>query len=161
MSDWAIISLGSRFRGDDGVGPYILDRLRGRFAGSVPLVENGGDMSRLLQDWSGRRVCLVDAVYTDSHAVGDIIRLDGLTEAIAPSGCTTSSHGLNLAEALEMGRIVGALPARLEIFAVCGADFSTGTALSRAVKSAAASVEMEILDLLTSSNGGAQCTNSP
>ncbi|SDK18131.1 hydrogenase maturation protease [Microbulbifer yueqingensis] len=161
MSGWTIISLGSRFRGDDGVGPYVLDRLRGRFAGRVPLVENGGDMPRLLQDWSGRWVCLVDAVIAEGHAVGDIIRLDGLVEAVAPSPCTTSSHGLNLAEALEMGKVVGALPARLEIFAVCGADFTTGTALSRAVKSAAASVEMEILELLATPHGGPECTNTP
>lgn len=148
MNHWAVISLGNRFRGDDSVGPYVLHRLREQLGDTVPCIENGGDMTRLLDDWNERRVCLVDAVIAEDRPVGDIIRLDGLAQPIPRSMCTTSSHGLNLAEAIELGRVLGSLPQRLDIYAICGGNFATSAALSPGVEAAAATVEKEILELL-------------
>lgn len=148
MTDWTIISLGNRFRGDDSVGPYLLHRLRGQLDSAVACIENGGDMTLLLEDWKDRRVCLVDAVLAEGRPVGDIIRLDGLVEPVPHSLCGTSSHGLNLAEALELGQIAGALPQRLDIYAICGGNFTPCVGLSPEVKAAAGEVEKEILQLL-------------
>ncbi|WP_323844236.1 hydrogenase maturation protease [Microbulbifer magnicolonia] len=161
MTDRAIISLGNRFRGDDSVGPYILHRIRQHLGDMVPCIENGGDMTQLLEQWRDRRVCLVDAVLAEGRAVGDVIRLDGLAAPIAHSVCGTSSHGLNLAEAIELGRAVGALPRSLDIYAICGENFATSAALSPAVAAAAAVVEREIVNFLMAQTGGPPCTNSP
>lgn len=145
MNAWAVISLGNRFRGDDSVGPYVLHRLRPRLAPGVLCIENGGDMAQLLEDWKDREVCLIDAVMTETHASGEIVRVDGLTEPMPESLCTTSSHGLNLAEAIALGEAVGSLPTRLDIFGICGENFALSAELSPPVKFAAARVEREIL----------------
>lgn len=161
VMDWTIISLGNRFRGDDSVGPYLLHRLSEQLGSAVHCIENGGDMTRLLEDWKDRSVCLVDAVMAEGRQSGDIIRLDGLAESVPLSLCTTSSHGLNLAEAIELGRVVGALPRRLNIYAICGENFATSAALSPAVAAAAEKVEQEILEYLMAQTGGPPCTSNP
>ncbi|WGL17102.1 hydrogenase maturation protease [Microbulbifer bruguierae] len=161
MSDWAVISLGNRFRGDDSVGPYLLHRLRSQIEPAVPCIENGGDMVNLLEAWKDRRICLVDAVANDDLAAGAILRLDGLSETVLPSLCTTSSHGINLGEALEMGRLMHALPQRLDIYGICGENFAISAGLSPAVLAAAEIVEQEILDLLDTHTGGRTCTSNP
>ncbi|WP_308368563.1 MULTISPECIES: hydrogenase maturation protease [unclassified Microbulbifer] len=161
VTDWAVISLGNHFRGDDSVGPYLLHRLREKLGDSVDCIENGGDMTRLLEDWTRRRVCLVDAIMAHGRQAGDIIRLNGLAEAMPASVCTTSSHGLNLAEAIELGRVMGALPLQLDIYGICGENFTTSAALSPAVEAAAAKVEQEILKSLMTQTGGPPCTSNP
>lgn len=161
MTGWTIISLGNRFRGDDSVGPYLLHRLREKLGDTVHCIENGGDMTRLLADWKDRRVCLVDAVLDEGRQVGEILRLDGLVESMPRSVCTTSSHGLNLAEAIELGRLLDSLPQRLAIYAICGANFSTSATLSPAVEAAATQVEREILEFLLAQTGGPPCTSNP
>lgn len=153
---WAIISLGNRFRGDDSVGPYLLHRLREKLGDTVDCIENCGDMTRLLEDWKGRRVFLVDAVVAAGRRSGDIIRLDGLAEPMPASVCSTSSHGLNLAEAIELGRAMDALPLRLDIYGICGENFTTGAALSPAVQAAVAKVEQEILEYFAMQRGASR-----
>ncbi|MBB5210423.1 hydrogenase maturation protease [Microbulbifer hydrolyticus] len=161
ITDWVVISLGHRFRGDDGVGPYLLERLRSREDCAVTCIENTGDMTRLLEDWRGRRVCLVDAVCDDTREVGEILWLDGLAEALPDSASTTSSHGLNLGEALALGRIMDALPLELRICAICGGNFSSSTELSPPVARAVAGAEQKILQHLIAQTGGPPCTNNP
>lgn len=160
-TEWIIISLGHRFRGDDGVGPYVLERLRNRRGVNLTCIENSGDMTRLLEDWRGRRVCLVDAVADESRPVGEVLWLNGLVEALPASACTTSSHGLNLREALELGRILGALPLELHICGICGENFASGTEMSPPVATAAARVEQSILQRFIAQTGGPPCTNDP
>lgn len=160
MSGWAIISLGNRFRGDDSVGPYVLHRLRQQLEPAVSCIENGGDMAQLLEDWKGRKICLIDAVMTDTHASGEIVRVDGLAQSMPESLCGTSSHGLNLAEALQLGNSLNALPQQLNIFGICGENFAFSADLSPPVKRAAAQVEMEILQQFLGHTGGPQCTNT-
>lgn len=161
VSDWTIISLGNRFRGDDSVGPYLLHRLRNSLGDLVEYIENAGDMTRLLEDWRDRCVCLVDAVVDEERHVGDIVRLDGLAEPMPESLCTTSTHGLNLTEAIEMARLLDALPKRLDIYAICGANFTTSAALSPEVTTAAEIVEREILKRLMNQKGDPSCTSNP
>ena len=148
MTDWTIISLGNRFRGDDSVGPYVLNCLRNRAGSKAECVENGGDMAQLLEEWRYRQVCMVDAVQDDTRSSGAIVRLDGLAEAMPRSLCTTSSHGLNLAEAIELGRLTDSLPRRLTIYAICGENFAMGFGLSPMVQASAHIVEQEILQLI-------------
>lgn len=158
---WTVISLGDRFRGDDGVGPLVLDELRRRYGEHLEGVENRGDMTQLLEDWRDRQVFLVDAVVAQDKSAGEILRLDGLTESVMQSVCTTSSHGLNLAEALELGHAVGALPERLNIYAICGENFATGAGLSPQVAASARRVAKEIGEHLQAQTGGPFCTSNP
>ncbi|SHE58596.1 hydrogenase maturation protease [Microbulbifer donghaiensis] len=159
--NWAIISLGNRFRGDDGIGPLVLDKLRERFGRALDCIENGGDMTQLLEDWRERHVCVVDAVVLPGRAAGDIIRLDGLADPPLETVRTTSSHGLDLAEAIELGRALGALPLRMDIYAICGENFATGAALTADVAAAAGRVARSIAETLVQQTGGPFCTSNP
>ncbi|MBN8431615.1 hydrogenase maturation protease [Microbulbifer salipaludis] len=154
MSGWTIIGVGNRFRGDDSVGPYVIDRLRSRLPSSTPCIENNGDMTSLLDEWRQRRVCLIDALQAEDQATGAILRLNGLAEEIPPTLCRTSSHGLNLGEALALAGALDALPERLDLYAICGEDFSPNASLSAAVEDAARQVEREILEKLSLHTGG-------
>lgn len=154
MSDWAIIGVGNRFRGDDSVGPYVVHRLRSQLTPSIPCIENNGDMTNLIEDWRDRRVCLVDAVQTAAYPPGEVVRLNGLKQDIPASLCRTSSHGLNIGEALELARALEAMPAHLEIYAICGRDFSFSAGLSAQVKAAAQQVMREILEKIQLQTGG-------
>lgn len=161
MTAWTIISLGNRFRGDDAAGPYVLDCLKCAAGKQLACIENGGDMPQLLEDWKHRRVILIDALMDDCRPAGTLLRFDGLRQAIPASLCQTSSHGLNLGEAIELGRILGALPRQLTVYAICGADFGTGTPLSPSVRATADTIAQEVLTRYVMEEGGPQCTNNP
>ncbi|WP_444886183.1 hydrogenase maturation protease [Microbulbifer sp. JMSA008] len=150
---WLLVSLGNRFRGDDGVGPYLLDKLRSQLKGSADFLESGNDMVTLVGHWKDRQVCLVDAILSDEQKSGELIRADGLADIIAPSNCTTSSHGFNLREAIDLGRVLGALPRRLEIFSICAENISSCDRLTAAVKLGAERAEQELLAFLQGDNG--------
>jgi hydrogenase maturation protease len=47
-----------------------------------------------------------------------------------------STHALGVAEAIELARALGRLPARLEVYAIEGARFTAGAGLSPAVEQA-------------------------
>ena len=55
-----------------------------------------------------------------------------------------STHGLGLAEAIELGRALGRLPARLVVYAIEGQGYATGAPLSPPVARAAEEVVGEL-----------------
>jgi hydrogenase maturation protease len=58
-----VVGIGNSDRGDDGVGPAVARRLRGRVPPGVSVLERGGDALALIEDWEGvPSVIVVDAV---------------------------------------------------------------------------------------------------
>ncbi|WP_444933207.1 hydrogenase maturation protease [Microbulbifer sp. JTAC008] len=150
---WLLVSLGNPLRGDDGVGPHIIARLRQKLGGAVEYLESGGDILHLLAQWKGRWVCLVDAMISDQHPIGEVVTIDGLESALAPSMCNTSSHGFGLTEALTMGKHINSLPAHLDVFAINSESLAKGQGLSPKVASAAHRAEQMIIAHLTLYSG--------
>ena len=145
-----VIGVGNELRGDDGVGLDVARRVRAfaRRAG-VEVREESGELLRLLDTWDGRRATvLVDAMRSGA-VPGAVRRLDAsdapLNPAVGAPGCT---HALTLADAIELARALGRLPPRVIVYAIEGADFTPGSALSRpvaaAVTTAAAAVMGEL-----------------
>jgi hydrogenase maturation protease len=64
-----------------------------------------------------------------------------------------SSHGLGVAEAIELARALGRLPRRLVVFSIEGQDFRLGAGLSAPVKEATRAVADRILDEAKSLQG--------
>lgn len=136
-----VIGVGNAFRRDDGVGPAVVDRLRERAARSglpagVRLVCCNGEPGRLIALWEGAELAvIVDAARARPGHPGRIHRLE-------PDGCpvrrtgVASGHGLGPAEAVALARALGAMPGRLVVYAVEGADGALGTGLSPAVAAA-------------------------
>lgn len=144
-----IISLGHRYRCDDAVGPYILDRLKPILNTEADFLENTGDIAALITLWQGRdNVILLDACYTEQAPTGHIYRLNGLTEQLPADNPVASSHALNITNAIELGKLMNSLPQSLTIYTIVGQDFSFSEQISADVIRAAKQVVARICDEL-------------
>jgi hydrogenase maturation protease len=140
-----VIGVGNEFRRDDGIGPEVLSRLRGRTAGSVRLVVSDGEPARMIEAWAGAPLAVViDAVLAHPPAPGRMHRIvvDGAGGvAIRP----VSSHGLGLGDSIRLASALGRMPERLIIHAVEAADVSLGVGLTPAVAAAAEALTAAVL----------------
>lgn len=132
-----IIGIGNEYRSDDAVGLVVARALQARKLPHVSLLEATGEGTALMEAWKGAdHVILVDAVTSEAPA-GTIHQLDAQTSPILPGLFALSTHAFGVAEAIELARVLGNLPARLEIYAIEGKHFVAGTNLSREVERAA------------------------
>jgi len=127
-----IIGIGNPMRRDDGVGPAAVSRLRARSA-DADLVVLDGEATRLLDAWTGRQHVIVIDAATSGEAAGTVHRIDMVTDPVPTPGRGASSHGAGLAEAVELARVLDALPDRLVVYGVEVADVSFGEGLTPAV----------------------------
>ncbi|MGM0577657.1 MAG: hydrogenase maturation protease [Myxococcota bacterium] len=139
-----VVGLGHRHRGDDGVGPAVVDALEGCVGPDVLLVRHAGDPTSLPELWAGRDVVVVDAVVSGAPP-GTVRRLDLLRERVPPGARGTSTHGLGLADAVELSRTLDLLPRSLVLYGVEGADFGRGAAMTPAVAAAVPEVVARVL----------------
>ena len=113
-----LVGVGNRDRGDDGVGPLVVDAINESLSSTVDTLVAEGDLSDLAMRWSGRdRVVVVDAMVS-GRAPGSVSVLDGLVDSVPTEESLLSSHGVGLAEAIELSRLLGRLPRSLTIIAV-------------------------------------------
>ena len=142
MSAALVVGLGNRLRGDDAIGLEVAAALTGTPGADVVALE--GEPIELIELWDeGAEVVLVDAVAGPEP--GRVRRLAG-EEALGPwqTGAPASSHALGLAQVLELAAALGRLPSRLEVWAIEGDRFATGSAPSRPVAEAGARVAAEL-----------------
>lgn len=125
-----LIGVGNPFRSDDAAGLVVVRRFQDPGACSVTVHEAPGDPAHLLELWTAANVVvLVDAVASGSPP-GRIHRFDARRSRLPADLFSHSTHGLGVAQAVEMGRALDCLPAVLIIYGIEGADFSPGTRLS-------------------------------
>lgn len=138
MTRTVVIGLGNDYRGDDGAGLAVARRLRDM---GVPAIENGGDPAELINAWAGADVAVVVDAAASADPPGTVRRHAGFA---TPAAARSSTHALSLADAAELGGILGRLPARLIVYTITGQDFALGDALSPPVEAAVASVARTI-----------------
>ena len=145
-----VIALGNRFRGDDGIGPIIAERLKENAAqlkkdvadglgGEVDgctIVEGKDDAMALVSAWENAALAVVIDAAVSGAAPGTIRRLEAGAQPLSKDVARCSSHGLGLAEAVELGKALGRRPGRLVIFAVEANTFEQGAAMSPQVAAA-------------------------
>lgn len=138
-----IICLGNAMRGDDGAALAVAERLR---ASGVPVIVE--QPANLIDAWAGaRNVIVVDTVYSGA-AVGTVHRIDAARGPLPVKLGSPSTHGLGLADAVELARVVGRLPPRLSILGIEGHGFGCGESLSDEVERAVAGVAEELIGLV-------------
>ncbi|HUN39613.1 MAG TPA: hydrogenase maturation protease [Acetobacteraceae bacterium] len=131
-----ILCLGNPDCGDDGAGRLLARSLRGRIPPCVRIEERPGAAVELLERLHGLdAVFLVDAALTGA-APGTIHVFDCVAEKIPAVKPGASSHGLGVAEALALARVLGTLPRVCRLYAIEGENFALGAALSPAVRTA-------------------------
>lgn len=147
-----VIGLGNTFAHDDGVGPAVAAALATDAPAGVIIVELDGEPARVIEAWADTPLAIViDAAHTGGIS-GGVLRLEDTDlldgGALARAGRRSSSHALGVVEALELGRALGRLPARLVVYAVEGHDFGPGPGLSATVAAAVpevvAAIEREL-----------------
>jgi hydrogenase maturation protease len=131
-----VIGVGNADRGDDAAGLLAARRLGG--------IELEGDPSALL-DLLDRvdEAVVIDAVRSGA-APGTVHRFEVGAEPVATLPRGASTHLIGLADALELARVLGRLPARATVHGIEGGRFALGDAMSPQV---AAAVERVVAEL--------------
>lgn len=131
-----VLGVGNLDRGDDAAGRVVARRLRGALPTEIEVAEVNGETAMLLEKLDGA----ADAYLVDACASGappGTIRRFDLHDAPLPQGLFgLSTHGLGLAEAIELARALGQLPPRCILYAIEGACFDVGASLSPSVADA-------------------------
>ncbi len=156
LRDILLIGLGHRDRGDDGVGPTVADEVASRGLSGVDVANGPRDAAWILDAWRGRQgVVIVDCIRSD-RPVGTVHRIDPLHGPFVDSA-SASTHGLGLASAVELGRVLGDLPRRVALVGIEGGAFELGASMSpevhAAVPSAASLIEEIVAEWRAESAG--------
>ena len=162
MNDVLLIGVGHPDRGDDAVGPAIVRAVRGACPDGVRAIEAGGDLLALLDLWAGARgVVVVDAT-RGAGMPGRIVRLTPLERASSGLAMPAfvSSHALDLASVLDLGRALGRVPRELVVYGVEGERFGGGEPLSAEVAAAMPRVIDQVMTELSRLAAGSPCTNT-
>ncbi|HTT64120.1 MAG TPA: hydrogenase maturation protease [Bryobacteraceae bacterium] len=125
-----VLCCGHPDRGDDAAGPLVAQRLREM---GIDARQHSGDALSLMDAWQGAAdVALVDAVVTGKRP-GTVSLWNALSAPVSGRTRPGSSHALGLAEAIALGRTLGALPRRLTLYGIEARHFELGAPPSKAV----------------------------
>lgn len=138
----AAACLGSRYRGDDAVGPLVADRLR---SAGATVLDCDEEPTRLLDAWAGLDlVVIVDAV-SSGVAAGTVHRVEAGEGPLPRDLGLASTHAFSVPDALELGRAVGQAPRRVVVIGVEGKAFGMGDPVTPAVAAALDGVAEAVL----------------
>ena len=121
-----IIGLGNEILSDDGLGIRVVRELKERLrADDVDILELQVGGIQLLDYFTGYQQCIiVDAIVTGTHPPGTAYRFIQTPESEPVT--ITSSHQLNLAQVLTLGKMLGAdVPQKLAVYAMEASDVMT------------------------------------
>ncbi len=140
-----IIGIGNRHRGDDGIGSWVVQKLREQSL-PVEIIEHCGDGAELMELWKSRdSVVIIDAVQARS-SLGDLYRIEAHKDEVPADFFHYSTHAFSVAEAVELARVLDQLPPLLTIYGIVGENFKMGADISPKVKETALKVVDNIID---------------
>ena len=123
-------------RGDDAVGLLAARRLRQTIGDRVEVIEAEMAGIDLLELMKGAQVVILVDAARSGHTPGTIHRLDVSADPIGSKMFAHSSHAIGISEALELARVLGALPATVIVYGVEAGNTEAGQQLSPAVATA-------------------------
>ncbi len=144
-----ILGLGNALRGDDGVGPAVIEWLdRQALPPGVETIDGGTSGLDIVSSLMGReRAIIVDAADSD-RAPGQWVRFTPDMAQLKENVTTLSLHSAGLAEALALGAALNVLPPTIIIYGVQPQNLDWTSQLSDAVQVAVAEVGQAILQEL-------------
>ncbi len=149
-----VIGIGNPWRGDDGIGHAVVDALAD--TPGLATAKSHGEPAELMELWQGHDpVILVDAIVTGA-APGTLHRLDAREPL--PRGARYSSHGIGLAEAVELARSLDELPDTLIVHGIEPARLEDGAGLSPEIRDSLARVVRRITSDLAGAVSGSRGT---
>jgi hydrogenase maturation protease len=154
VSHARVIGIGNSDRGDDGVGRAVARWLCGKLEGDVEIIEHDGEATALVAQLENVACAyLIDACRSGAGA-GTVQRFDVNAAPLPHATFGLSTHGMGLAEAVELARALGQLPARCIVYAVEGGSYEAGAPLTPAVGAAVAEAGRRLLGELGNDTEG-------
>ncbi|NVN87215.1 MAG: hydrogenase maturation protease [Rhodopseudomonas sp.] len=148
-----VVAVGNPDRADDGVGALAATGLAGRLPPDVSLVARRGDILSLIEEWAGfDAVIFIDAA-ASMGMPGRIHRIDAGAGELPNEVSFASSHAFGLAEAIALAAALRSLPDTVIVYAIEGASFDGGAAMTPEVTAAAA----EVADRVVAEVGRLRC----
>lgn len=139
-----VIGVGNRDRGDDAVGPAVIDHVR-KVAPQLQTLVAEGDLSDLVLRWTPNQdVVVVDAVRS-ARRPGSVTVTDALATELTTEESLLSSHGVGLAETVELARLLDRLPRSLVVVGVEAQSFGQFDPLTEDVAAAVPLALQEVL----------------
>ena len=140
------LGLGNSLRGDDGVGPAVIEWLEQQVLPSdVEVIDGGTAGLDIVSTLMGHeRAIIVDAANVD-RAPGEWVRFTPDVAQLKENDTTLSLHSAGLAEALALGAALNVLPATIIIYGVQPQNLDWSPQLSDQVQAAVAEVGQAIL----------------
>ncbi len=140
-----IIGQGNEFRGDDGVGPEVIRRLKAlqlKTKARVKLIPGPLDIAKIIELWDGAKLAIfIDAAISE-YPPGTIHSFSPLVtpmpEELQIQSTTHDTPAVT--KAVELGRALGRLPKELIVYCIEGRDFSPKTEMTPEVKKAVGAV---------------------
>lgn len=121
-----LIGIGNSFRGDDAAGLKVAEAVGG-------IALESPDAAEILAAWEGAtELVVVDAVLSGA-APGFVHRLDASHRPLPSDLFSSDSHHFGLAQAIELGRALGRLPASVKVYGIEGRDFHYEQGISQEV----------------------------
>ena len=151
MSGVVVVGVGNAYRGDDGAGLAVAERVRDRVPDGVEVVTCEQEASRVIDAIEGRDAAvLVDASSSGAPA-GTIHRFDASAGPVPAQSFRSSTHAFGVGEAVELARALGKLPGMVVVYGVEGQEFAAGEGLSEAVAAAVEPAAEAVLEELCTS----------
>ena len=157
LPDRLLVGLGNPYRGDDAVGPLVVQEVARRLHGQAPRLRviEREEPPALLDLLEGADLAVVvDAVRTGGEP-GNLVLLEAGSEAPAQAALPSQAAGLGgthafgLASVIDLARVLDRLPRRLVVVGIEAAGFEPGAALSPPVRSAISGCAATIVELLS------------
>ena len=118
--------------------------LKGTLPPDIEIAEHDGESASLIALLDGAaHAIFIDACVSGARP-GTLHRFDVSSAPLPQAGFSLSTHGLGLAEAIELARALGGLPPRSIVYAIEAASFEMGHALSPAVAAAVGEADEKI-----------------
>lgn len=153
-----VIGLGNRWRGDDGIGAQVIDQLRKVNLTGVDLRDCPGDNMDLINSWQDRDITyVVDACRDPKLVDGTLLTIENActdNSRLAQLRHPTSSHVLDLQQAIALSQVLDKAPQQLTVFAIAASSFQTGTGPQPVVQAAGTRLAEQLAMLLTSPQAG-------
>ena len=140
-----VLGIGNPILTDDGVGIKIAQKLK-EGKPELEVIETSETGIALLDLIVGRdKLIIIDSIKTEAGKPGDLYKLD--LEDLRPSGDLSSSHGIGIATAFELGKELGyKMPEHISIYAVGIKNNSTfGEDCTQEVKAKIPSITLQII----------------
>jgi hydrogenase maturation protease len=146
-----VVGIGQRDRGDDAVGPAVVEKAAGQLPGEIT-VACQEDPTALLDLLPGATLVVVADAIRSGQPPGTVQVLHAHDDALGAETGPASTHTLGLAEAIELARALDRLPDHLVIVGVEATQFRLGAPLSPPVAAAVDQAAQTIVGIITATD---------